>query len=235
VKIDLRKLRPLTDSLDLVRGSCVEIAKAVCSEVQRYTNENDIQIENAKFQSVFEVFESVQIFANVPLTYFVLPTNSPWTVLWFDSFLLNGYASLCNNLTERFGFETLHWRSSDKDSKFLRGSSFTHCKSIDGKVARRNVYCCVADSGRWHFETHGEPLEAEDLSAYSDKRKSDRLNEQSMAEFLGRLGAFPWDSDFYAIPQNPVSIIRRVSYPETIITKNRADIFFTAPLGAKSL
>jgi len=224
MKTDLRELRPLADSLDMVLGSCAEIAEAVCGEVRRFTKESDIKIDSFKFSSVFEVFESVQTFANVPLTHFVLPTGSPWTVLWFDSFLFDGYDSLCHNLTQRFGFETLHWRSSDKDSKFLRGSSFTHRKSIDGKVSKRSVYCCVEDSRRWYIETHGEPLEAEDLSVYTAKRISDRLNEQLMTDFLGRLGAFPLDSGFYAIPQNPVSIIRRSSYPETIITKNRAEI-----------
>jgi hypothetical protein len=224
MKTDLRQLRPLTDSLDLVRGTVEEVAKAVCAEVCRYTNDDSLQIENKKFSSVFDVFGSVLIFANVPLTYFILPTNSSWTVLWFDCFLFDGYDSLCHNLTERFGFETLHWKSSDMDSKFLRGSKFVHRSNVGGKLFQRSVYCCVADAGRWHFETHGEPLSAEDLPAYSARRKADRLNEKSMAEFLGRLGAFPLDSDFYDFQKNPVHVVRRISYPSTITIRNRKEI-----------
>ena len=78
MKLDLQRFRPLTDSLDLVRGSCAEVANAVYAEVQRYTNDKNIQIEDVRFSSVMEVLESVQTFANVPLTYFVLPTNSPY-------------------------------------------------------------------------------------------------------------------------------------------------------------
>jgi hypothetical protein len=225
MELDLRKFKPLTDSLDLVQGECSSVAEAVCNEVRRYTGDDSLSLESKQFTSIAEVFDSVQTFANVPLTYFILPTHSPWTVLWFDSFLCDGYDSLCSNLAKNYNFNTLHWNSSDTNSRMLRGSSFTHRQLADGKIEQRSVYCAVADSGRWHFEAHGVPLSAEDLSVYTSKRKADRLNERVMTDFLGRLGAFPWASKFYALPEKPVYIIRRRSYPSTIITKNRHEIF----------
>jgi len=225
MKNNLREYRPLTDSLDLVRGSCAVVSDAVCTEVRQFTKGDRLNVERVQTSCVTEIFESVQTFANVPLTYFILPTRSPWSVLWFDSFLCDGYDSLCWCLTKNYGFETMHMRSSDVDSRALRGSSFTHRQRIDGQLNERSVYCSVADAGRWHFEAHGKPLIAEDLAAYTARRIADRPNERSMEDFLGRLGAFPWASEFYALPDETVSVVRRQSYPATIITRNRAEIF----------
>ena len=197
---DLRKFRPLTDSLDLVRAPFMSVWDAVQKEVRRYTNGEKLTLESSRVSSAAELFESVQTFANLPLTYFILPTRSDWTVLWFDSFLCDGYDSLCWNLTQSHGFETLHQRSTDVDSRMLRGNSFTHRHRVNGRMEERSVYCAVADAGRWRFEAHGTPLPEEDLSSYNANRNSARLNENLMEALLGRLQAFPWACLLYTSP-----------------------------------
>ncbi|MFL5241347.1 MAG: hypothetical protein ACJ8FY_04510 [Gemmataceae bacterium] len=80
-------------------------------------------------------------------------------------------------------------------------------------MSERSVYCCKNDE-RWDFDAVGEPLAEEDLAAYSARRKQDRLNEQGMLKLLERLGARPWEDEFY-LP-GEVFRIERVAYPDTI-------------------
>jgi hypothetical protein len=153
-----------------------------------------------------------------------MPTHSQWTVLWYDSFHFSGYDSLCSNLTKRYGFKTLHWTSSDTEALYLPGTLFTHRQRTGESLAERSVYCAKEDAGKWSFHAHGTPLAAEDVAAYAARRKADRLNEQRMAELLGRLGAFPWKAEYYALPDKPVYVVRRRTYPPTIATKSRQEI-----------
>ena len=63
----------------------------------------------------------------------------------------------------------------------------------------------------------GEPLPEEDLPAYSARRKRDRLQEQGMLKLLDRLGARPWEDEFY-LPGEAFRI-ERIAYPDTISRK----------------
>jgi hypothetical protein len=221
---DLRRLRPLTNSFDLVRGACSLVSDAVCREVQRFTQDSKLKAERLQGSSIVDVFEGVQAFANIPLTYFILPTRSEWSVLWYDCYLFNGYDSLCWNLTTSHQLETIHLQSSDFDSTMLRGNSFTHRISHDAKLAERSVYCSIADNGRWRFEEQGTALTAEDTSNYAAKRIADRLNETSLEGLLKRLGASPWSSEYYALGDERGYFIRRHSCPTTVTLKKRTEI-----------
>ena len=80
-------------------------------------------------------------------------------------------------------------------------------------MTQRSVYCCKNDR-RWTFYESGQPLPEEDIATYAAKRKRDRLNEQRMLELLERLGARPWNDDFYSAGE--AFRIERVRYPNTI-------------------
>ena len=69
---------------------------------------------------------------------------------------------------------------------------------------------------RWFFHESGEPLPEENVDAYRARRKRDRLNEALLARLLGRLGAFPWSAEFYALPERPCFALRRAHMPPTI-------------------
>lgn len=221
---DLRRFRPLSNSFDLVRGECSLVASDVCQEARRFSEDSNLKLERVQASSIADIFEGVEDFGNIPLTYYILPTRSDWSVLWYDCFLFSGYNSLCWNLTNGHRLETMHVQSSDLDSQMLRGNTFTHRMSDEGKLVERSVYCSIADNGRWRFEEQGIPLTVEDTPGYSAKRIADRLNESSLESLLGRLGASPWSSEFYALADEPGYYIRRYSRPTGVTIKRRSEI-----------
>lgn len=212
----VRRWWPLPDSLDLVRGPIKVVASAVLSEVTRFVAGERLASAWVPFSSLDHMFGAVAVFTNVPTVYFVLPTRTDWTVLWNNSFLCDGYDSLCWCLATNHALTTMHWRSSDEDAVFQVGSSFTFRKQSETGLTERSVYCGKNDQ-RWEFDAVGEPLPEENLRAYSARRKRDRLNEQGILKLLDRLGARPSDDEFY--PAAEAFRIERVGYPSTISQK----------------
>ena len=215
VSQSIKQWWPLASSLDLVCAANDVVASAVLTEVTRFTNER-VSLDQVPFTSLHQIFDSTSAFTSVPTVFFVLPTCSDWTVLWNNSFLCDGYDSLCWCLTTNHGLTTLHWSCSDGDAVFQAGSSFTYRAQSGSELNERSVACCKND-GLWEFHAVGKPLPEEDLAAYSARRKRDRLNEQGVLKLLRRLGARPWEDDFYQ-PGTAVRI-KRESYPNTISQK----------------
>jgi hypothetical protein len=211
---------PLADSLDLVRASIKNAASAVHAEIAGFVAGGPLSTAWVPFGSLDDVFSSVDVFTNVPTIYFVLPTRSDWTVLWNNSFLCDGYDSLCWCITNNHGYDTMHWRSSDEDNVFQAGSLFTYRMRSESSVSERSVYCCKNDD-RWHFDVVGDVLTEEDTDAYDARKKKDRLDEAGMLKLLARLGATPWNDDYYEYGE--AFRIERVAYPSTILRKAFSD------------
>ena len=208
---------PLGQSLDIVRGNAETVSKAVVEEIQRFIDPEPLCISEMAFGSIDRVFGSVPVFTNFPTTFFILPTRSGWAVLWNNSFLCDGYDSLCYCLTVNHGFDTLHWTAHDDDTTFQAGSSFTFRSQLDGVLKERSVYVGKND-GVWTYFESGQALSEEDLSSYEVRRKRDRLNEGLLMELLFRLGAKPWVDEWYDFGSQCIRLIRK-NYPETIIER----------------
>jgi hypothetical protein len=208
---------PLPDSLDLVRAPIDVAAAAVQAEITRFVNGERLSSTWVPFASLAHVFGSVSVFTNVPTVYFILPTRSEWTVLWDNCFLCDGYDSLCWCLTTNHALTTMHWRASDEDAVFQAGSTFTFRQPSDSGLKERSAYCGKNDK-RWEFHAAGEPLSEEDVAGYSARPVRDRLNERRMLDLLARLGARPWDDDFYQAGK--AFRIERLAYPDTISKKS---------------
>jgi hypothetical protein len=170
------------------------------------------------YRDLDEAFGSASDFSNVPTHLLVLPTNSRWTVLWNNSFLCNGYDSLCFCLTKNHGLTTVHWSANDTPTCNQPGATFTHRRLVAGKIVERSVFAAQEDSA-WRFGEFGPVLPEEDTSSYQRRRVRDRLSESRIAAFLGRLGAAPWSEEFYALPQHPCFALRRLSAPRRIVRR----------------
>lgn len=215
----LRVWWPTTQALDLVRAPAADTAAAIAVEYRRFTNGEAIDLAERRFDSLDDAFGAAPDFANIPTFLLVLPTRGPWSVVWNNSFLCDGYDSLCWNLTEKHGFETLHFSAHDTLTTFQAGTLFCARRRQGGVLVERNVYCGEND-GRWTFLEEGDPLPEEDTAAYGARRKRDRLNEALLMALLARLGAEPWNADHYALEQ-PVHIIMRRNPPATILRRAR--------------
>ena len=191
---------PTTQALDLVQGSVEEVARAVHAELSRFSN-NKVSGYWESFLDLDDMFGAVKKFTNPPTEFFVIPTYSKWTVLWNNSFLCDGYSSLCWNLTRNHGLTTIHWSAHDEWTTFQSGATFSYRRSTDQGMIERYVQAYQEDK-RWIFHSSGEPLAEENLKSYGAKRKRDRLNEAGISEILSRLGAYPWQEQFYAIPRH---------------------------------
>ena len=200
---------PTTQSLDLVLGATDAVAAAAEAEIRRFVDGARVVASWERFPDLESAFRAAPHFTNSPSVFLVLPTRSPWTVLWNNSFLCDGYDSLCWNLTTRHGFRTLHWEAHDEQTTMQPGASFTHRAMRDDALIERSVYAAQEDT-RWLFHAVGEPLPEEDQAAYAARRKRDRLNESAMVQLLARLGAHPWAEDFYALGDGACRVIRIV-------------------------
>src|SRR6185503_5189563 len=114
----IQKWWPTTQALDLVEGSVEAVAAAVHAEVSRFITNDPIKTSWESFASLNTAFEAAPEFTNVPTFYLVLPTHSKWSVLWNNSFLCDGYDSLCHCLTMNHRLTTVHWSAHDEWTTF---------------------------------------------------------------------------------------------------------------------
>lgn len=219
----IRKWWPTTQSLDLVEGSVREVGEAVQAELSRYVTGDRIVAGWFQFPDLNTAFSSAPDFENVPTHILVLPTRSKWSVLWYNTFLCNGYDSLCWNLASNYRFTTVHWSAHDELTTFQSGTHFIHRRHDGAEVIERTVQATQQDK-RWHFYAIGRPLEEENVVEYDAKRKRDRLNERSLLSLLGRLGAKPWSEDFYAFPEQETFVIRRQSVSPSAARRSRDEV-----------
>jgi hypothetical protein len=219
---EIQRWWPTTQTLDLVEGTPDIVATAVHSEISRYVGTEIVTISQETFNSLDAAFGAAPDFSNVPTFFLVLPTRSKWTVLWNNSFLCDGYDSLCHNLTFNHGLTTLHWTAHDECTTMQPGTSFCHRHISGSRLIERAVQASKEDQ-RWHFSESGNPLAQEDTQLYQARRKRDRLNEEHMSQLLARLGAAPWHEQFYAMPGR-CHVIQRANAPVTVTKRRREDV-----------
>src|SRR5262245_13526917 len=208
----IEKYWPTTQSLDLVEGPIEAVAHAVEAEVRRFNNPELLETNWKIVRSLEDAFAACHLFTNVPTFHVVLPTRSRWTVLWNNSFLCDGYDSLCYCVTQNHRITTLHWSAHDESTTFQPGASFTYRTMQAGVMVERSVYCGREDN-RWLFHESGSPLPEEDISAYGARRKKDRLNESVMLALLERFEARPWAEAFYDLGARKCFMLRRPNFP----------------------
>lgn len=218
---------PSTQSLDLVQAPCEVAAHAVETELRRVLGAEPIKGRWLTASSIDQAIKSCTEFTNVPTFILVLPTKSRWSVLWNNSWLCDGYDSLCHWLTSNHGLTTMHWSAHDQDSTFQSGAAFAYRARINGTVTERSVYCGREDA-RWTFHEEGAPLPEEDMQVYEARRKRDRLNEQVLLSLIERLGAHPWDEAFYDFPSQQCYVLQRTSYPSAIARRRPNEVLVAA-------
>ena len=219
----LRKWWPTTQSMDLVEGPVSKVAAAVQAEFSRVLKGEKIAAGWFQYPDLDAALSSAPDFDNVPTFVLVLPTRSKWSVLWYNTFLCDGYSSLCWCLTSNHRLTTIHWSAHDDWTTFQSGARFNYRRHNGTEVIERSVQSAQEDK-KWHFYAIGEPLEEEILSDYDIKRKRDRLNEQKLLSLLERFDARPWSTDFYAIPEQECFVVRRPNAPSTVSKRTRADV-----------
>jgi hypothetical protein len=109
----VRRWWPSTQSLDLVEGPVQRVAEALRVEFLRFAGTERVAAGWHRFDSLDAAFRSASNFDNVVTFLLALPTRSKWTVLWNNSFLCDGYDSLCWCLTSHHDLTTIHWAAHD--------------------------------------------------------------------------------------------------------------------------
>lgn len=213
---------PATQSLDLIAGDTARVARAVHTELLRVLGGETVRHTEAACHDFGSALSLATDFTNVPTLLVVVPTHSKWSALWCNSFLCDGYDSLCYCLTMNHGLTTMHWSAHDSATTFQAGASFTYRTATAHGMQERSVYAGNND-GRWTFAEAGPPLPEEDVSLYKMRRKRDRLNEVVMQSLLARLGARPWRSEFYALPGR-CHVLSRPDAPRSIVRRTASSV-----------
>jgi hypothetical protein len=219
----IRRWWPTTQSLDLVEAPLDKVAYAVHAEYSRFTKGEHLETGWHRFQDLEAAFLAAGYFENIPTFMLVLPTRSKWTVLWNNSFLCDGYDSLCWNLSRSYGLTTIHWSAHDEVTTFQPSAQFTHRKHDGVGLVERYVYCAREDK-KVLFGMNGKPLPEENIDGYLAKRTRDRMNERVMLELLHRLDARPWSENFYALPEQECYSIRRSSPPGSVSRRSPNEV-----------
>ena len=219
----IQKWWPTTQSLDLVAGSVEDVAAAASTELHRILGPQSISVTWERFESLDDAFQVARNFTNIPTAFLVLPSQSKWTVLWNNSFLCDGYDTLCSCLTANHGLVTVHWNAHDEDTTTQAGAAFYYRRKTEEGISERFVQAAKEDD-RWLFFEAGPPLPQEDIQGYSATRKKDRLNEQRVLRLLADLGATPWDEQFYDIPQVATCVIQRNDIPRAVIRREPGEV-----------
>jgi hypothetical protein len=131
---------PTTQSLDLLEGAVETVATSVEAEVRRFLDGEPVVATWETFADLDAAFGAAPEFANVPTFYLVLPSRSRWTVLWNNSFLCDGYDSLCWCLTKNHGLTTVHWSAHDEWTTFQSGAVFHHRRWESSAMIERSVH-----------------------------------------------------------------------------------------------
>ncbi|MCL2155659.1 MAG: hypothetical protein FWH53_08350 [Leptospirales bacterium] len=219
-----KELFPLTQSFGLVFGNVAEVANAVYNEIKRYTkNENGIELKHTILKNVDEVICNNK-FTSVPTKVIVFPTITKWTIIWNNSFLCNGWDSLCYNLSNLYKFETFHFCSHDTITTMLPGSYFYYRYFENDILQERYVWACKNDNNKWEFIEKGDECYFETVENYKERIIKNRLNEEKMKELFNKMGINPWDDAVYKINEMYYTI-SRTKYPETIKEKDITEIY----------
>lgn len=201
--------------MDFVKGQYQDVADAVETEVRRFIHGEPLLREQRKFGSMSDIFGSPIVFGNVPLLYFIIPTESDWIAIWTTTFLCSGYDSLSACLTGNHGFKTVHFTSSDTGGPFQPGTVFSHRT----KTNERHIAATQNDT-KWTFHTSGTPLSEEDLALYQRKKIKESWNSGQMMQLLQKIGILPWSEIFYDLSR-PITCLERTSAPASIIRLSR--------------
>jgi hypothetical protein len=224
---DLRAWWPTTQSLDLVDGSIEAVAAAIEIEFSRFAASENIKSSWLSFKTLGEAFASAPYFANVVSHIVVLPTCSNWVVIWNNSFLCDGYDSLCWCLTTHHNHTTIHWCAHDDWTTFQSGASFNYRRNEGSKLIERSVAVAQEDK-RWIFHASGPILPQERPADYTARRRRDRLNEKNLMVLLKLLGAEPWAESFYDLAQRNAFVLSRPA-PSKAITRAAQEVIRAIP------
>lgn len=64
----------------------------------------------------------------------------------------------------------------------------------------RSIDLIETNPGRWYFEVGGDPQPYENLDAYTNRRRTQRLTDTMLLDYTAAVGLHPWDEDFYTTP-----------------------------------
>jgi hypothetical protein len=224
---DLRAWWPTTQSLDLVDGSIETVAAAIETEFSRFAASENIKSSWFGFRTLGEAFASAPYFANVVSHFVVLPTRSNWVVIWNNSFLCDGYDSLCWCLTTHHNLPTIHWSAHDDWTTTQSGASFIYRRNEGSELIERSV-AVVQEDKRWIFHASGPILPQERPPDYTARRRRDRLNEKNLMALLKLLGAEPWSESFYDLAQRSAFVLSRPA-PSKAITRAAEEVIQAIP------
>ena len=186
----MNKYWPFYIGFDLVLADVEQTADAVENELNRFFN-NQVTRESIKLKTLADVFSKPNAYTSFPTEFFVVPTKSPWTLLWCNTFHCNGYDSLCYCITQHSQLETIHYTSCDHDAFYQAGSQWHH--RVDCGTER--VISAIRNDTKWDWFSNGELQSYENEKYYENRIIKKRFNNHIVNEYLDEIGFNPMHGD----------------------------------------
>ena len=193
------RLVPLTDTIGFLRCP-IEVAVAAFLEWQRaIQKERGVRLHERKVAGPLDgLLRGLFPLTSVERRRFLfLPTNSDWT-----AFIDNGHHGTdafppISYLAQVIGCAGI--RATDARPGATQGGTIFEMygpELTDWLNIERAIYATLID-GRWSFGMSGTMLSFENPAFYKRKRIKDRFNSDVLKQYLGELGIWAFDIDFY--------------------------------------
>lgn len=193
------RLVPLTDTIGFLRCP-VEVAAAAFLTWQRpIQDRRGVRLAERKVTGPFESLlkELLPLTSVERRRFLFVPTNSDWT-----AFVDNGHQgtdafSQISHLALTIGCVGI--RATDASPGATQGGTVFEAygaEATDWLNTERAIYAAPND-GRWSFGMSGAAFPFENSAFYERMRIKDRFDSEILKQYLGELGIWAFDPDFY--------------------------------------
>ena len=209
--------RPLTSSFALVKAplkTAVDRFATWHSTTARFPGQTGLRQEiiNTPFPSALRTLEP---FNRGDWRHLFVPTDSDWTLVVNSNLPAPDLSSLAYVFADDYGLTTLVVRDQPHtlDTRTDKGrygifEFALYSPSGTGPSRIERMVRLLRELSAWEFLEIGEPLPFEHVERYKARRKTDRLDEALIIEYLGHMGAWPFNEKFYDVAEKPILVTK---------------------------
>ena len=206
------RLAPLTYSIGFLNAPITEVADAITQFLTRISLSPTLTPLSGNLEDNLLHLQPLTVNTR-PKTLLTSTTTPGWTALFDAHAHGDGVAQICPMMAREMsvrGYCVASVLPSSIATKSLGGRQFWVLgpEQLLGHI--RSINLIENYPGKRHFEARSEVQPYEDLEAYTNRRRTQRLTDDMLLDYTAAVGLHPWDEDFYT---NPSYLITNTSKP----------------------
>ena len=215
------RLAPLTYSIGFLNAPITDVASALTQFLTRVGKNGKAHKLSGTLEDNLLHLQPLTV-GNHPRVLLTSTTAPGWTALFDAQVRGQGVAQDASILAGKLrvrGYYVASVLPSSVATKSLGGNQFKVLGPETRLGTIRSIDLIETNPGRWYFETIGEPQPYENLDAYKNRRRTQRLTDDMLLDYTAAVGLHPWDETFYT---NPSYLITNTEPPLLSYTLKQA-------------